>query len=85
MGGKIVRTIGIVRSRFKVGMMNLSSNIRQLVQLDSNPGAPRCTTKLENAHSTEFRELLYPWHPWSGLRTGIHEAIERSGLSFAAT
>src|SRR5262249_5937639 len=24
-------------------------------------------TRLENAHNTEFRELLYPWHPWSGL------------------
>src|SRR5262245_34205049 len=41
--------------------------------------APRCTTRLENAHGTEFWELLYPWHPWSGLRIGIHEAIERSG------
>jgi hypothetical protein len=38
-----------------------------------------CTTRLENAHVTEFRELLYPWHPWSGLRIGIHEAIERPG------
>jgi hypothetical protein len=40
---------------------------------------PRCATRLENAHNTEFRELLYPWHPWSGLRIGIHEAIERPG------
>src|SRR2546421_7033887 len=38
-----------------------------------------CTTRLENAHNTEFRELLYPWHPWSGLRIGIHETIERPG------
>src|SRR5262245_62801318 len=38
-----------------------------------------CTTRLENAHGTEFWELLYPWHPWSGLRIGIHEAIERPG------
>ncbi|HMG33042.1 MAG TPA: hypothetical protein VKM94_03815 [Blastocatellia bacterium] len=42
-------------------------------------GEPRCTTRLQNAHNTEFRELLYPWHPWSGLRIGIHEAIERPG------
>ena len=27
MGGKIVRTIGIVRARFKIGMMNLGYNI----------------------------------------------------------
>jgi len=34
MGGKIVRTIGIVRARFKIGMMNLGYNIRRLVQLE---------------------------------------------------
>ena len=38
----------------------------------------RCTTKLKNTHGTEFRELLYPWHPWFGLRVGVHAAIERS-------
>jgi hypothetical protein len=32
--------------------------------------APRCTTRLENAHNTEFRELLYPRHPWSGPHCG---------------
>jgi hypothetical protein len=37
-----------------------------------------CTTKLENTHGTEFRELLYPWHPWFGLRVGVHDAIEKS-------
>ena len=30
MGGKIVRTIGIARARFKIGMMNLGYNIRRL-------------------------------------------------------
>ena len=34
MGGKIVRTIGITRARFKIGMMNLGYNIRRLVQLE---------------------------------------------------
>src|SRR5664280_1190140 len=37
-----------------------------------------CTTRLENTHGTEFRELLYRWHPWFGLQVGVHEAIERS-------
>jgi hypothetical protein len=41
--------------------------------------APRCTTRLENTHGTEFREQLYRWHPWFGLRVGVHEAIKRSG------
>src|SRR5262249_60850654 len=30
MGGKIVRTLGIARARFKIGMMNLGYNIRRL-------------------------------------------------------
>jgi len=46
-------------------------------------GEPHCTTKLENTHVTEFRELLYPWHPWFGLQVGVHEAIEKSdGIVF---
>ena len=34
MGRKIVRTIGMARARFKIGMMNLSYNMRRLVQLE---------------------------------------------------
>jgi IS5 family transposase len=34
MGGKLVRTIGIGRARFKIGMMNLGYNMRRLVQLE---------------------------------------------------
>ena len=42
-----------------------------------------CTTRLENAHDTEVRELVYPWHPWSGLRICIHEVVERpDGIVF---
>jgi len=44
-------------------------------------GAFRCTTRLENTHGTDFRELLYPWHPWFGLRVCVHEAIDKSGGS----
>ena len=40
MGGKIVRTIGIARARFKIGMMNLGYNIRRLVQLERLAAAP---------------------------------------------
>jgi hypothetical protein len=36
------------------------------------------TTKLENTHGTEFRELQYLWHPWFGLQVAVHEAINRS-------
>ena len=40
MGGKIVRSIGIARARFKIGMMNLGYNIRRLVQLERMAAAP---------------------------------------------
>jgi transposase, IS5 family len=32
-GGRIVRTIGIVRARAKIGLQNLAYNIRRLVTL----------------------------------------------------
>ena len=45
-----------------------------------------CTTKLENAHGTEFREVLYRWHPWFGLRVAVHETVSRSdGIVFRCT
>ena len=40
MGGKIVRTIGMVRARFKIGMMNLGYNMCRLVQLERVAAAP---------------------------------------------
>jgi IS5 family transposase len=33
MGGHIVRTIGLARSKVKIGMMNLVYNMKRLVQL----------------------------------------------------
>ena len=34
MGGRIVRTIGIMRARAKIGLQNLGYNIRRLVTLE---------------------------------------------------
>ena len=46
-------------------------------------GANDYITKLENAHGTEFAELLYPWHPWAGLRIGLHESVSKpDGIVF---
>src|SRR6266446_2448434 len=48
--------------------------------------ALRCTTRLENAHGTEFREVLYRWHPWFGLRVAVHETVTRlDGIVFRCT
>src|SRR5262249_55598172 len=52
------------------------------------PGAVAecCTTTLENAHGTEFSEVLYRWHPWFGLRVAVHETVSRSdGIVFRRT
>jgi hypothetical protein len=44
-------------------------------RLGSNAGAWCCRTRLQNAHGIVFRELLYPWYPWSTLRVAVHEVI----------
>ena len=37
------------------------------------------TSRQSNTHSTESRELLYPWHPWYGRSLWIHGALVKSG------
>jgi hypothetical protein len=36
------------------------------------------TSRQSNTHSTESRELLYPWHPWCGRSVWIHGAFLKS-------
>jgi len=36
-----------------------------------------CTTRRQNTHGTEVRELLYPWHPWLGRLVHVHEALSK--------
>jgi hypothetical protein len=38
-----------------------------------------CTTRRQNAHRTEAREVLYPWRPWTGRLVHVHEVIDRTG------
>jgi hypothetical protein len=38
-----------------------------------------CTTRQHNAHRTEEREVLYPWHPWFGRVVFVHETTKRGG------
>src|SRR3954465_14846452 len=45
---------------------------------ERHAGAPRCTTRVENAHGTVVREVLYRWHPWFGLAVHVHAAIPQS-------
>lgn len=37
-----------------------------------------CTTRRENAHGTDFREVLYRYHPWFGREVGVHDAVAKS-------
>ena len=71
----------------KLGRFVKPAIARPLVPAVYNPkmsvDAWCCTTKLENTHGTEFRELLYPWHPWFGLRVCVHAVVEKSdGVAF---
>ena len=47
-----------------------------------NVGVGYCTTGRRNTHGTEVRELLYPWHPWSGQLIHIHELVDKGSAVF---
>jgi hypothetical protein len=40
---------------------------------------PRDTSRQSNTHSTESRELRYPWHPWCGCSVWIYGAFVKGG------
>jgi hypothetical protein len=46
----------------------------------SNASFFGCTTKQHNAHGTEIREVLYPWHPWFGREVHVHEVVKRGNM-----
>src|SRR5438132_12089586 len=39
------------------------------------------TSRQPNTHSTELRELRYPWHPWFGRAVTIYEVLVKQGHS----
>jgi hypothetical protein len=52
----------------------------------SNVDVGHCTTRFKNPHGTVFRELLYHWHPWFGMRVAIHGAVDKAdGVVFCCT
>jgi hypothetical protein len=77
--GKSVSGISTFETVRHPGLGVWEGAVRGRGRQERRGGDGGCTTKLENAHSIEFRELLYPWHPWSGLWVGVHEAVERRG------
>jgi len=41
----------------------------------------RCRSRQPNTHSTELRELRYPWHPWFGRAVAVYEVLVKQGHS----
>src|SRR5947209_8770125 len=39
----------------------------------------RCTTQQRNTHSTESREVRYPWHPWFGRMITVYATLTKGG------
>jgi hypothetical protein len=37
------------------------------------------TNRQHNTHSTESREVCYPWHPWYGRAVWVYETLVKSG------
>jgi hypothetical protein len=48
MGGHLVRTIGLLRAKVKIGLMNLVYNMVRLVQLIKLSGKPKGRGELGN-------------------------------------
>jgi hypothetical protein len=44
---------------------------------ETSAAAQCCTTRRQNTHGTEVRELLYPWHPWFGEHVHVHAALAK--------
>ena len=61
MGGTLVRTIGIVRAKAKIGMKNIAYNMRrlgQLQRLNPNPAWQKGPESRALRHKTEFRHRI---------------------------
>ena len=39
----------------------------------------RCTSRQRNTHSTELRQVRYPWHPWCGRSVTVYQALTKGG------
>src|SRR5215217_4814226 len=50
---------------------------------EASAAGRNCTTRRRNAHGTEEREVLYPWHPWAGCLVHVHEVIEKTSGAVA--
>jgi len=52
--------------------------------MGSDPRGPHaaggnCTSRQRNTHSTELRQVRYPWHPWFGRSVTVYEALTKGG------
>ena len=49
--------------------------------LTRDESGPRGTSRQRNTHSTESREVHYPWHPWHDRVVAIHQSFTRNGCA----
>src|SRR5918993_541900 len=59
------------------------SQVRAADSPEMSGAARCCTTRLRNAHRTEEREVLYPWHPWAGCHVHVHEIVQKGSGAVA--
>jgi hypothetical protein len=52
---------------------------KEILVLMRNVGVHDCTTKRQNTHSSDMREVQYPFHPWYGRRVQVEAVRNRNG------
>jgi hypothetical protein len=57
------------------------SDPREFLSPMQDEFGPRGTSRQRNTHSTESREVHYPWHPWHDRVVAIHQSFTRNGCA----
>lgn len=60
-------------------MLSVSWQVRLCLTL-SDSDLPR-TSRQQNTHISEYREVCYPWHPWYGQSVLVRESFIRRGIA----
>ena len=77
IGGVILRPEESLRRALALAVPPLWAPARLWPRL--NAYATADTNGQSNTHSTESREIRYPWHPWCGRSVWIHRKVVKGG------
>lgn len=78
-GGAVRQAEGRSESRFRLLNELRSADPPACLSRRRDAFGPHGTSRQSNTHSTELREIRYPWHPWYGCPVWIHEALVKAG------